>query len=88
MMGSCTELQFSCAEEGRVDLENYRSSEQDAPINQRLFNLIRQNPDWTYSRYAEELGFSEATVKRRIGELKKAGVIRREGSNKTGHWIV
>ncbi len=58
------------------------------PINRRLFNLIRQNSGWTYSRYAEELGVSEATVKRRIGELKKAGVIRREGSNKTGHWIV
>ena len=57
------------------------------PINQRLFRLIQENSDWTYLRYAEELGVSEATVKRCIGELKKAGFIRHEGSDKTGDWI-
>jgi DNA-binding Lrp family transcriptional regulator len=41
-----------------------------------------------YAEYATMIGVSEATVKRRLGELKKAGVIIRIGSNKTGHWQV
>jgi len=38
--------------------------------------------------YGDLLGVSEATVKRRIGELKASGFIARVGSNKNGHWEV
>ena len=41
-----------------------------------------------YSEYASMIGVSEATVKRRLGELKNDGFIIRVGSNKTGHWEV
>ena len=58
------------------------------PITERLFQAIRQDGDLNYSEYAEKLGVSEATVKRRIGELKKTGAIVRVGSNKTGHWEI
>ena len=41
-----------------------------------------------YAAYAAMIGVSEATVKRRLGELKKAGIITRVGSNKNGHWEI
>ena len=56
------------------------------PISERLYQAILQNNNLNYSGYAALLGVSEATVKRRLADLKKAGVIVRVGSNKTGRW--
>ena len=58
------------------------------PITQRLFEAIKQDNSLNYARYAALLGVSEATVKRRLDVLKKAGIIVRRGSNKRGWWEV
>jgi len=58
------------------------------PITDRLYKEVLSNNSLNYSEYAKLLGVSEATVKRRIGELKKEGVIVRVGSKKTGHWEI
>ena len=56
------------------------------PIADRLYQAILQNDSLNYNGYAALLGVSEATVKRRLADLKKAGMIVRVGSNKTGKW--
>ena len=56
------------------------------PITVKLYRLIRQDGTLTYAGYAQQLGISEATVKRRLQTLKSQGLILRRGSNKTGHW--
>ena len=56
------------------------------PIKQRLYQAVLQDGTLNYAQYAAIVGVSEATVKRRLGELKKEGAIIRVGSNKTGHW--
>ncbi|MBR4837762.1 MAG: Fic family protein [Bacteroidales bacterium] len=58
------------------------------PITDRLYKEVLSNNSLNYSEYAKLLGVSEATVKRRLGELKNQGVIVRVGSNKTGHWEI
>ena len=58
------------------------------PIKQRLYQAVLQDGTLNYAEYAVIVGASEATVKRRLGELKREGVIIRVGSNKTGHWEV
>lgn len=58
------------------------------PIKQRLFQAVVQDSTLNYSEYAAQIGVSETTVKRRLGELKKEGIIIRLGSNKTGHWEI
>ena len=55
------------------------------PITEQLYRAILKDASLNYAEYATMIGVSEATVKRRLGELKKAGVIIRIGSNKTGH---
>ena len=57
-------------------------------INIRLYKAIQEDNSLNYAEYGALLGVSEATVKRRLGELRKAGMIMRVGSNKTGHWEV
>ena len=58
------------------------------PITARLYQAIQENNKLNYAEYGALLGVSEATVKRRLGKLRKAGMIVRVGSNKTGHWEV
>ncbi|MBR6445059.1 MAG: Fic family protein [Prevotella sp.] len=58
------------------------------PIKQKLYRAISQDGTLNYAEYAAQIGVSEATVKRRLGELKNDGIIIRVGSNKTGYWKV
>ncbi len=58
------------------------------PIKQRLYEAVLRDGSLNYAGYAALLGVSEATVKRRLNELKKEGAIVRIGSNKTGHWEI
>ena len=84
------------------EIEAYKKSQEDDPIKQfsdpiksfadpikqRLYQAVLQDGTLNYAEYAAIVGTSEATVKRRLGELKKEGAIIRVGSNKTGHWII
>lgn len=58
------------------------------PIKERLIDAIKQDNSLNYAEYGRLLGVSEATIKRRLSELKKTGIIIRKGSNKTGHWEI
>ena len=58
------------------------------PIKERLYQAVLQDGTLNYAEYAAIVGASEATVKRRLGELKTEGAIIRVGSNKTGHWEI
>jgi Fic family protein len=58
------------------------------PIKQQLYWAVLRDGSLNYAGYAALIGVSEATVKRRLNELKREGVIVRIGSNKTGHWEI
>ena len=84
------------------EIEEYKKSQEDDPIKavsdpikfifdpmkERLYQAVVQDGTLNYAEYAAIIGASEATVKRRLGELKKDGFIIRVGSNKTGHWEI
>jgi Fic family protein len=58
------------------------------PIKQRLYQAVLRDGSLNYAGYAALIGVSEATIKRRLNELKKEGSIVRIGSNKTGYWEI
>ena len=60
----------------------------DDPIKEKLYQAVEQDGTLNYAEYAARIGVSEATVKRRLGELKNDSFIIRVGSNKTGHWEI
>ncbi len=84
------------------EIEAYKKSQEDDPIKlfsdpiksftdpikERLYQAVLQDGTLNYAEYAAIVGASEATIKRRLGELKKEGAIIRVGSNKTGHWAI
>ena len=64
------------------------------PINQlkdperALLTLIMTGQARNKQEFSEKIGKSPATVQRYIKHLTELGIIRREGSNKNGRWII
>jgi len=57
-------------------------------IKDRLLDTLRDDPTLAAPALAEALGVSVRTVERRIAALKAAGRLRRQGSKKSGQWVV
>lgn len=55
---------------------------------QKVYTAILNNPEITHSEIMETLHISESTAKRATRDLKKLGYIAREGSDKTGRWVI
>ena len=58
------------------------------PVKSSILLHLKQNPNANYMELANKAGYSMATIKRRIQELKKMGIIKRIGSDKTGYWKI
>ncbi|MCD6323884.1 MAG: Lrp/AsnC family transcriptional regulator [Desulfurococcales archaeon] len=46
-------------------------------IDLKLLTLLKSNSRMSYARLADELGLSESAVRKRIGRLRKLGIIKR-----------
>ena len=53
-----------------------------------LLDVLKANPESTIPDLAELTGKSQRTISRELREYQDAGLLRREGSRKTGHWEV
>lgn len=53
-----------------------------------VLDLLANNPMITQPQIALQPGYSQRKVNRIIAKLRELGMLFREGSNKTGRWIV
>lgn len=53
-----------------------------------LIKLIQQSPQITAKELAEILNLSKRQCERIIADFKKKGILSREGTNRTGYWVV
>ena len=53
-----------------------------------IITAIRSNPYVTGKQMSETLSVTQRTVERDLAVMQKAGIIRREGSDKAGIWVV
>ena len=61
----------------------------DLTDNEKLvLNAMKLDADITTPKMVELLGMSRTTIQRAIKSLKEKGFIQREGSDKTGKWII
>lgn len=61
------------------------------PINEpikMILDIISEEPHLSKEYIADKIGKSRATVTRALAKLQNEGIIRRVGSNKTGHWEI
>jgi ATP-dependent DNA helicase RecG len=57
-----------------------------APIVEEVYKAIKLNRKAKYSWLQDNLGVSEATIKRAISDLKELGFINKEHSKIKGEW--
>ena len=55
---------------------------------QKILNLIRKSPTITGKQMSETLSVSQRTIERDLSALQKIGVLKREGKDNNGVWIV
>lgn len=69
-----------------IDPVKVKNDPVNNPVKRNILHHLTQNPKSNYRELADKTGYSVATIKRHIQELKKSGIIERIGSDKTGHW--
>ena len=55
---------------------------------EKILALLREHPEYSARRLAEEIGITPKAVEKQLANLKAAGLIRREGPDKGGKWTV
>ncbi len=74
--------------------ETHTSSTEDSTesstgnAEERLIQLLIQQPGITQQEAADKLGYSKAWIRKIMKSLQQKGVLHREGSTKKGKWIV
>ena len=55
---------------------------------QKVINLIKESPTITGKQMSETLSVSQRTIERDLSTLQKKGVLKREGKDNDGIWII
>lgn len=57
-------------------------------IEKRVLEAITNNPTISYGELSLSLKVARASIGRAVSSLKDKGIIQREGSDKTGRWLI
>ena len=55
---------------------------------QKILNLIKESPTITGKQMSEILSVSQRTIERDLSALQKSGILKREGNDNGGVWVV
>ena len=59
-----------------------------AERQQKILNLIKESPTITGKQMSETLSVSQRTIERDLSALQKIGVLKREGKDNDGTWVI
>lgn len=79
---------FNAFEEKVTDKVADKVTDKLTTMQVKILDLININPKITISQLMIELSLSDSGVRKNISKLKELGIIKREGSNKTGYWKI
>lgn len=73
----------------QVHQSSPKSSPKDVnATQQKILNMIAENPKVTQTAMAERLNITSRAVKKNIKELGEEGILERIGSARNGYWQV
>ena len=55
---------------------------------QKILNLIRKSPTTTGRQMSEILSVSQRTIERDLSALQKKGILKHEGKDNNGKWVL
>ena len=64
------------------------SREKKLKSREKILELLRIHPEYTMAILANELGVTTKAIEKQLATLKKEGLLRREGSDRKGRWVV
>ena len=64
------------------------SETKPSECQQKILNLIKGSPTITGRQMSETLSVSQRTIERDLSALQKLGVLKREGKDNGGVWVV
>ena len=53
-----------------------------------IVNIVKDNPYITSKQLCATFGINRSAIIRHLKKLKESGVLRREGPDKGGHWVI
>ena len=89
-----TPTQFQTIIFASSDTQNVRDHDGDmserklTERQQKILNLIKDSPTITGKQMSETLSVSQRTIERDLSALQKKGVLKHEGKDNDGVWIV
>ena len=93
-MFKSTPTQFQTIIYATVDTQNVGDHDGDVSETklterqQKILNLIKESPTITGKQMSETLSVSQRTIERDLSALQKNGVLKREGKDNDGVWVV
>ena len=75
----------------KVDIDDTKIDTNDTKTDsneEAVLSILQRNPKATQKELCKELGVSIATAKRLTDILQKSGRLYREGSRRSGSWII
>ena len=75
----------------RYNVENHDGDMSETKLTERqqkILNLIKESPTITGKQMSEMLSVSQRTIERDISALQKLGVLKREGKDNDGVWVI
>ena len=70
------------------DLDGDMSETKLTERQQKILNLIKESPTITGKQMSETLSVSQRTIERDLSTLQKKGILKHEGKDNNGVWII
>lgn len=90
-VGSDKSGRWNVFKEGKNLLNDIANDTVNDTVNKRqkrILSLIESNPQITVLDLASQIGVTRLTVIRDLDKLKKNNLVKRQGSDKTGTWVL
>jgi predicted HTH transcriptional regulator len=78
----------NCTEKMKTAQKNKENCTEKMKTAQKIIQLMSENTSITKAEISEIIGISTSATSQQIAKLKKQGIIRREGADKGGKWII
>ena len=65
-----------------------KSREKTWESREKILSLLQVHPEYSAKKLSDAIGITEKAIEKQLAKLKTEGLIKREGPDKGGSWIV
>ena len=69
-------------------MKTAKSREKEVKSREKIISILEEHPYYSARKLAEVIGITQKAVEKHLSKLKAEGLIRRDGPDKGGKWVV